>query len=120
MPRNPDDFNHHLVDFLRSMYGPGRLFPSGRKWSASAGLSPGAVSTIETIGHGTPTVLIALARAASLSPLRLLEMDNHLTAEECGAGGDQITPKERLLLERYRMQDAEMQDAIDSILQRAL
>ena len=44
MPRDPEEFNDALVEWLRSQYGPGRKFSSGRKWAAAAGLNPGAVA----------------------------------------------------------------------------
>ena len=118
MPRDPNDFNDALVGWLHSHYGPGRKYRSGRQWSIRAGLNSGAVNAIETAGYGSPTALIALARAAGVPPLYVLQMDGHLTPEECDPSQLELTPQEQELLQRYRNADAGVRMLAESLLSR--
>ena len=120
MPRDPNDFNDALVGWLHSHYGPGRKYRSGRQWSIRAGLNSGAVNAIETAGYGSPTALIALARAAGVSPLYVLQMDGHLTPEECDPSQLALAPQEQAVLQRYRLLSEPVRDTVDAVMLLAL
>ena len=122
MPQKPRSRNEALVTWVRGMCGPGRQFASARKWSIRAGLSPSVVSSIEESGSASCNTLIALARAANVSPLYVLQISEHLTAAECdpAQAGQRLTDRERLLLQRYRLANDAMRDAVDIVLSQSL
>ena len=74
--------NSALVAWLHKFYGAGRKFSSGRQWSIQAGRSANSVYAIEESGYATPDNLIALARAADVSPILAMVVGGHLTQEE--------------------------------------
>ena len=83
--------------------GRGRKFGSGREWSARAGLSPSAVSSIETTGRATCEKLITLARAACEQPLPVLVLAGWLTEEEAELEAASLTEEEHDLLCLFRL-----------------
>lgn len=115
MPRDLRERNESLVEWIRSMYGPGRQFPSARQWALHAGLSASVVNSIEESGYASCKAIIKLARAVKVSPISVLLLAGHLYPEECKGANIQLTPQERDLLYRYRQLAPDVQDAIDVI-----
>ena len=115
MPRDLRERNETLIEWLRAMYGPGRQFRSARQWSMRAGLSPSVVSAIEESGAGSCTSLIALARAAGVSPIEVMLIGGHLRPEDRDTSPLDLADREQTLLRRYKQMGLEAQDLIDEV-----
>jgi len=110
MPRDLRERNEALIEWVRAMYGPGRQFPSARQWSMKAGLSPSAVSAIEESGRGSCASLMALAKAAGVSPIQVMLIGDYLQPEDCDTSPRDLADREQTLLRRYRQMRPRAQD----------
>ena len=97
----------------------GSTFASGRAWSAEAGLTVNAVSDIQLKGRSSCSKLIALARAAGDSPLRVLVIGGYLTAAEAGADQAGLTEAEAGFLEKYRQTRPDLRRVVEASLRGA-
>ena len=96
-------YRKELVDWLKSLYGPSRPFPTARRLSLAAGRNQNAVATIEERGHATAEVLVDLAKAAGVSPLEAFYRAGWLTEEEVSSKDEgPLSQEEADLLRMYR------------------
>lgn len=103
MQERTADHGEALREWVRSHYGPGAKFSSGRQWSWQAGFkSPNIVSGIEISGHATCEALIKLAEAAEESPLCVLTLAGYLKPEHGRVDQVSLTEEEADLLQMYR------------------
>ena len=115
MGRRPDAYNYALVAWLHEFYGAGRKFSSGRQWSIQAGRSANSVYAIEESGYATPENLIALARAAEVSPVKAIVVGGHLTQEEGDPATLGLAQSEEELLRCFRTLDPVHQELVHEL-----
>ena len=114
MSRDLRERNESLIEWVRSMYGPGRQFPSARQWALHAGLSASVVNAIEESGYASCKAVIKLARAANASPTTALLLAGYLSQEECSMTNHQMSPRKQDLLHQYCQLDQDARDVVDA------
>ena len=94
------DESKPLSKWVKSLYGEGRKYRSGRRLSAAAGKNNNAVSDIESTGRGTVPTVVAIARAADYPVLEILKLMEILKEEDFKSSS--LTQDELQLLSDFR------------------
>ena len=106
--------------WLKTQYGPGQRYKSGRQLSLaiSDGDNPGLVFDIENRGSARVETMRKLATALDRSFLEVLVLAGWLSQDEVSAGG--VTVEDRTLLEKWRGLGQADHDMLSEILDRLL
>ena len=106
-----------LVEWLREQYGPNKRYKSARQLSFAAGRNQNLVNIIEERGQATADVLVDLARALDISPLRLFVLAGWITADEFEAD---VSTRELEFIGQWRRLDQEDRGMLAEMMERIL
>lgn len=111
---------NQLGAWLKTQYGPGQRYKSGRQLSLaiSDGDNPGLVFDIENRGSARVETMRKLATALDRSFLEVLVLAGWLSQDEVSSGG--VSPEERSHLEKKRRLGASDHAMLSEILDRLL
>jgi len=71
-----------LVTWVKSLYGPGKKFPSGRQLSIESGRNPNVVSDILNSGKGSVETVLAIAEVVDFPKIEALVIAGHLLKKD--------------------------------------
>ena len=110
---NSMDKKTPLVTWVKSLYGPGKKFPSGRQLSIESGRNPNVVSDILNSGKGSVETVLAIAEVVDFPKIQALVIAGHLSDDDLKQANIEsgLTPDEIDLLKEFRSLD----DAVKTV-----
>ena len=102
-----------LVTWVKSLYGPGKKFPSGRQLSIESGRNPNVVSDILNSGKGSVETVLAIAEVVDFPKIEALVIAGHLSKKDLRQADIKsgLKPNEIGLLKDFRSLDDVLQTA---------
>jgi hypothetical protein len=102
-----------LVTWVKSLYGPGKKFPSGRQLSIESGRNPNVVSDILNSGKGSVETVLAIAEVVGFPKIEALVIAGHLLKKDLRQADIKsgLKPDEIGLLKDFRSLD----DAVKTV-----
>jgi len=102
-----------LVTWVKSLYGPGKKFPSGRQLSIESGRNPNVVSDILNSGKGSVETVLAIAEVVDFPKIEALVIAGHLLKKDLRQADIKsgLKPDEIGLLKDFRSLD----DAVKTV-----
>ena len=100
-----------LVTWVKSLYGPGKKFPSGRQLSIESGRNPNVVSDILNSGKGSVETVLAIAEVVGFPKIEALVIAGHLLKKDLRQADIKsgLKPDEIGLLKDFRSLDDVLQ-----------
>jgi hypothetical protein len=110
---NSMDKKTPLVTWVKSLYGPGKKFPSGRQLSIESGRNPNVVSDILNSGKGSVETVLAIAEVVDFPKIQALVIAGHLSKKDLSQADikSNLKPNEIGLLKDFRSLDDALQTA---------
>tara|TARA_R100001082_G_scaffold107629_1_gene81762 strand:+ start:396 stop:806 length:411 start_codon:yes stop_codon:yes gene_type:complete len=102
-----------LVTWVKSLYGPGRRFTSGRQLAFATGKNMSIVSDILNSGKGSVETVLAIADVVDFPKIEALIIAGHLSKKDLSQADikSNLKPNEIGLLKDFRSLDDVLQTA---------